>query len=382
VRILHCILSMTGGGAERQLAYLASALVERGHEVHVALAYGGENLERLQSTGCIVHLLKARVRRDPVVAFRLFLLVRRIRPDLIQTWLTHMDIIGGAVARLFHIPWIVSERSSTMAYEPTLLNRLRSRVASGAAAVIPNSEAGAHYWRNRPAGRRMLRVIPNALPMDEIEKTGLEDAWNLGAREVVLFVGRFSPEKNVEGLLAALRLVLSRTPAMAVLCGEGPLLGACREKVREWGLADRILMPGHVAGVWTLMKRASVLAAVGFYEGHPNVALEAVACGLPLVLSDISAHREFVGEDAALFVDPGRPDAIASAIENVLADRSRARKRAETAGKTVEIWPIAKVATAHEDVYRDVLGVDWGGGCPANASIAQRLRSSGRDSAR
>src|SRR4051794_3208157 len=107
MRILHCILSMHGGGAEQQLRDLAPALATRGHDVHVAVIFPGVHSAGL-TPKCTVHELGARGNRDPHIVSRIFNCMRRLRPDLVQTWLTHMDIVAGASATLLRIPWVLS----------------------------------------------------------------------------------------------------------------------------------------------------------------------------------------------------------------------------------------------------------------------------------
>src|SRR4051794_23417155 len=128
MRILHMILSLTGGGAERQLAYLAPALSGRGHDVHVGFIFPGPSPEQF-GEGCTLHPLPAWARRTPLLLIESLSLVRRLRPDVIQTWLVHMDIVGGATARLLRLPWVIGERSAALSYPPTRMNRVRVAIS-------------------------------------------------------------------------------------------------------------------------------------------------------------------------------------------------------------------------------------------------------------
>lgn len=358
MRILHCIPSMGGGGAERQLAYLAGELTKMGWDMHVALLYGGRNLNRLKTGGALVHMLRCRNNYDPRIFWQLKRLMRLLKPDLVQTWLLQMDIFGGAAARMARIPWIISERSSVMAYPGTLKNRLRLFLASRARAVVSNSVAGDHYWQSRLNGQVLQCVIPNALPLDEIEAATSVTPDEIGLKtekDIVLFVGRFSPEKNLETLLLALREVVARPQTVAVLCGEGPLLSQAHGWLVRYAIADRVRLPGYVPDIWRWMKRASVLVSVGLFEGRPNVVLEAMACGCPLVVSDVPAHREFLDEHSAVLVNPHAPGAIADAIIRVLSAPEIAAHRAETARTKAAQWSIPMIAHQYDEVYREVL---------------------------
>src|SRR5690349_7156728 len=109
MRIIYCIPTLGNGGAERQLSYLAAELQRMGHEVHVASSRGGPNLQRLKSVGVQGHSLGGVSNRDPLIFLRLVALMRRLRPDVVQTILAPMDIIAGAAALGTRPPWILKE---------------------------------------------------------------------------------------------------------------------------------------------------------------------------------------------------------------------------------------------------------------------------------
>ncbi len=358
MRVLHCISTVGGGGAERQLAYLAGELMRIGWEVHVALLSGGPNLERLQATGAVIHRLAARGNHDPRILVQLRRVMRAAKPDLVQAWIVQMEVLGGLAARLAGIPWILSERASLPAYPASLKHRLRVLVGSGASAVIANSSGGDRYWEAR-LGKRVLRyVIPNALPLEEIEAVpprGPEETGLGPEQSVVLFVGRFSPQKNLETLVAALVRVLSRPRILAVLCGEGPLRPAVERWLVERGIADRVRLLGYVPDVWRWMKRASVFVSASLFEGHPNAVLEAMACGCPLVVSDIPAHREFLDEESALLVKPDLPGALAEALIDVLSAPDAAARRVAKARARAAQWSIPAIGRRYDQVYREIL---------------------------
>ena len=175
-RILHCIASMGGGGAERQLTYLCHGLVQLDWDVHVAIFHDGPNMQRLRDSGATIHQLKSRGHHDPANAWRTYRLIQALNPTLVQTWLPLMDSIGGIACGLAHVPHVISERTASTAYEKTWKNQLRTLVAKRASGVISNSQDGDSYWEilNRNDIRRY--IIPNALPLREIEASTWGDS--------------------------------------------------------------------------------------------------------------------------------------------------------------------------------------------------------------
>jgi glycosyltransferase involved in cell wall biosynthesis len=91
------------------------------------------------------------------------------------------------------------------------------------------------------------------------------------------------------------------------------------------------------------------------FEGNPNIVLEAMAAGCPVVVSDIPAHREILDDEAALFVNPDDGRALADRIVSVAADPQSASRRARAARARVERFTLPQIATQYMAVYRDVL---------------------------
>jgi glycosyltransferase involved in cell wall biosynthesis len=366
MRLLYCIPDLEHGGAERQLSYLAAEMARMGHKVHVASRHGGPNLERMETAGVVWHPLAGAKSRNSVTflgltrlvrAFVIFIrlvgLMRKLRPDIVQTILAPMDILGGAAALLTRTPWVLKESSSSLVY--TTYRRYWFRFAFGrlSDAVIANSVGGYDYWR-LTCKKRPLQMIPNGLPLSEIAKSdsghvhGLEFAPEV---KVVLYAGRVDIWKNVEDLIAALARIAGEVPFIAVICGDGTHRLQVERMAHELGIADRVLFKGYVNNLWDLMKRADAFVSMSRCEGRPNVVLEAMACGCPLVVSDIPAHREILDERTALFAGPDDTDAIAAALKATLLRGEAARMRARAARIKAAGWTVEKMAHLYEELY-------------------------------
>jgi glycosyltransferase involved in cell wall biosynthesis len=356
MRLLHCIPSMAGGGAERQLTYLAAPLIASGHDVHIALVHGGTYFEALRASGAQIHQVGSKGNYDPRLSLRLLKLIRMVKPDVVQTWLTQMDVFGGIAARIAGVPWIVSERSSALAYPPMLKNRMRLLTARGASAIVANSHGGLDYWQSH-AKTTVRRLIRNVVPLDRIEQAQLADPSSVALdpqRPLIVFAGRFSVEKNVDTLIDALAVVLPRHDAAAVFCGDGPLLADAR--IRAAALVDdgRVAFSGFATDVWSWLRRANVFVSVSRYEGNPNAVVEAMAAGCPVVVSDIPAHREFLDASSALFVDGESVESIVEGLSRALTDRDASLRRASAARSIAVQWTAPKIAQQYADIYEEV----------------------------
>src|SRR5262245_61534487 len=344
---------MEGGGAERQLAYLARELVCLGWEVHVAVTRRGPNWTRLADARAVIHEIPARHAYDAGILRALRRIIGGVDPDVVQVWLTQMEILGGLAALMTGTPWVLSERSSAGSYPITVKTLGRRAIAQLATAVASNSLAGDDYWRRR-IGRRIRRdVIRNGLPLAEMDAVTPAQPQELGitaGQRFILFAGRLEPQKNIDRVLAALRVVVTRFEVPVLCCGEGSLRGHVEAWIAQQGLGDRILLLGFVPDLWRLMKGTAVVVSPSLVEGGPNVVLEAMACGVPLVVSDIPEHREFLDESCALFVDPLSVEQLAGAIEAALRDPAAAAALALEAKSRIAQFDVRTTARRYHDV--------------------------------
>jgi glycosyltransferase involved in cell wall biosynthesis len=177
-------------------------------------------------------------------------------------------------------------------------------------------------------------------------------------RQVVLCIARFVPEKDHETLMTAFSLVAARHPEAELwLVGDGP----GRQAIR--GLATRRLPPRQLRllpgqpDVTTLLQQSSLLVLSSTHEGLPNVVLEAMAAGLPVVATDVGGLSEVVQQgETGWLVAPKDVSALADAISHLLAhDNVRAafgqagRKRAE------QKFSLASMVQQHEDMFLRLL---------------------------
>jgi len=360
IRILQCIPTMTGGGAERQLVYLCEGLTQLGWDVTVALLDLGPNVERLSRAGIHTEVLTHRTNYDPFLVWQLVDLIRRLRPDVVHTWLPTMNIIGGIAAGLSGTILIGSERNSKPECQAEWKDRLQMFVLSSwAAAVVANSTAGLEYLQTSLKGSVAKYVVPNGLPMAEIDAVLPASRQALGIEregEVVLYAGRFDAQKNLSVLFNALPIVFRAHPqAVAILCGEGFMRGHWIDWAHQNGLAAKVFFPGYLHDLWAWMKSSDMFVFPSLFEGQPNVVLEAMVCQCPLVVSDIPEHREFLDEECALLVPPESPEKIAEAIIKTLDNRHLAALRAANAKNRVSLYTAEKMVQSYRDIYLRLL---------------------------
>ena len=305
MRIAFLIRSLGLGGAERQLVALARGLHQRGHRVLVLSFYSGGPLTTdLANAGVSVLTLGKRHRWDLLGPFhRLLRALRRERPDLLHGYLVDANILVTLFARAVpdaRVVWGVRASGLDLARYPRaigMLFRISTWLADRADLIIANSESGAEAHIAEGYPERTLMVIPNGIDTvvfrrDAEARSRTRRQWGIGEGERVIgLVGRLDPMKGHDVFVqAAARLAAERPEVTFVCIGDGPdaLRARLEAMGRELGLAGRLRwLPGtnDIAPLYSAMD--FLTSASLFGEGFPNVVGEAMACGVPCVVTDV-----------------------------------------------------------------------------------------------
>jgi len=353
MKILYLIPSFGSGGAERQLSIIAPLLAESGFECHVGYCQEGPNLQPLLESSVHLHRIDVAGNHDPRLLWQVWSLIRRVKPDVVHTWLLQMDVVGGVAALLSKVPFVLSERSSTSAYPPGWKIFLRKKIGMFASSIVANSQGGMDYWMSlRTMGT--IHLIRNCVISAQYDFGDLYD--ELPATPFILFAGRLSPEKNVLLLLDALVQVVNIVPEyLVIMFGDGPLRDDLQRKITDYGMGGRIRLGGYTSGLAAWLNRADVCVTISNFEGNPNVTLEAAALGCPLVLSDIPAHREIFDETSAVLVNHKSVDSVSKGILWALREKGERLEKAEKAKHLVASYSPDVILAEYRRFYSDVV---------------------------
>lgn len=327
------------GGAERFITTAAGALIGRGVDVTVVteLWQGGEvaGLHRLvlpksRGFGRAGKLAGFQRAAEAAIASGGF--------DLVQT---HERLCGADLFRAgdgVHAAWLERlgrergwARAQLLRLDP--MHRLvtateRAMAAEERLLFVANSALVAGEIRDLlrvPEAR--IRVIENGVDLDRFRPASVEARRaaraDLGIAEdapVVAFVGSGFERKGAFRLVEALALPALREVA-AVIVGRDRKIEALRRRVGALGLERWVTVPGGVSDVRSVLAAADVLALPTLYDPMPNAALEAIACGLPVVTCDGAGIAAALAESGAGVVTTREPDDLAAGLARALANR-------------------------------------------------------------
>jgi len=277
------------------------------------------------------------------IAHKLQPVLRRFRPDLILAFWIYPDGFGAvSAARPLGVPVAVASRGSDLRRIPDpITKRLVARTVRLADLVLTvSAELGEHAAR-LGTDRSKLRVIPNGCDTKVFHPASRSYARSelsvAPESKIVLYVGRLASGKGLFDLTdAAIRLIQSHPNLHIVFVGDGPLAQALQERARLTEFAQHFLFPGPAcsARVARWLAAADLFCLPSHSEGCPNVVVEALACGRPVVATSVGGIPEMVDGASGMLVPPGDVDSLATAIQQALARSWDAESISRRASRT------------------------------------------------
>lgn len=321
-KILCFIDSLGSGGAQRQLIGLASFLKERGYDVTVAFYYDDPFYVNLLQTNGVPYVFLKKAQNTTFRIWHIVHYFRKLKSDVVIAYLETPSICA-CVAKLFnrHFKLIVSERNTT---QHTGRNeKIRFNLFRLADYVVPNAYSQETYMRTHfPKLANKIVTIPNFVDLEYFVPP-----LKRNRREV--------PEIMVAASIWASKNTLGFIDAVAALKTKGyrfhiswyglntkhvDYINQCKSKIEKLGVSNCIELKEKTTNIRERYQDADYFCLPSFYEGTPNVICEAMACGLPIVCSNVCDNSKYVidGNNGFLF-DPKNADSMVSTFEQLLS---------------------------------------------------------------
>ena len=352
-RVALVIGQLSRGGAEGQIAQLTRELDRSRFELLVyCLSAQTEPVgSDIAANGTVIRVLTggrlSRVRQ-------LLHALDADRIDLVHAWL----YLANAAAATAHLlrpsrPLITSARNCKVQGP---FNHMANAVAfRSSQAIVANSQGVATYITHQYwAPRDRIRVIYNGIDVDRFRP----DEHSGGTLGPIVTVGRLVKQKNHDMFLrAAARLAQEVNEVRFFIVGSGPLRHALEEQARALRIADRVAFAGERDDVELILRGASLFWMTSRWEGMPNVVLEAMASGVPVIGTDAGGTRELIRSGVDGFITAlGDAEAFVRHSLELLRDAAMRQRFATAARQRAEEFSTARMVDGISRLYDQVLG--------------------------
>lgn len=371
MHVFHVITSLDGGGAQQMLARIATYKDETQnlnvqHSV-ISLMNDGKYASELREANADVHCLGMRGRHFSFVSlFALRKLLRQKRPDVVMTWLYHADLMGTMASILAglnpkRVVWNLRCSNIDFAqYAPTtrLVVKALSWMSSLPGAVATNSDSGRKHHAALGYRPRKWVYLPNGLDVqswrpDADDRNHLRHELGVNKDEILIgMVARVDPQKDHTTFLQSAEILSKRyNNVRFILVGDG----ADILKVPPV-LEEKLIALGYRQDVPGLMRALDVhVLSSAFGEGFPNVVCEAMASGVPCVVTDVGQAAQIV-EGVGIVAPPGDAAKLADAIGTIIDEpfEQRQKRGRNSRSKVVREFDIERVRRSYRSVWAEL----------------------------
>jgi len=377
VRLMFINRRFERGGAERQLIELARGLDKTEFDVCVMTFYEGGGLHGLLKAipGLRIVNLNKRGRWDiGRFLWRCWRTATAFRPNVVVGYMKIANLVALAIGKLSgaKVVWAVRDSNTDMARYDWLSRtvfRLECLLARWTDLVIFNSQAGLKHYVARGFPKKSSIVIPNGIDVDRFKpnpeaRRRVRLKWRLrDAQPIVGMVARMDPMKDHETFLrAAARLAQQRDDVRFACIGDGApeVRASLIAMSNDLNLSKKVIWESgneNIGDIYCALDVMSLSSAYG--EGFPNVIGEAMACGVPCVVTDVGDARQVVGRTGRV-VPPGSAAEMAEEWEKMLdalPQRGAAMARA-CRERIVESFSSGILAARTESVLKTLLAQD------------------------
>lgn len=366
LRIALVITSLRAGGAERVLSTLANYWSHNRQEVSLI------TLDTPESDFFAVDATVDRVvvdREPPALNSKAAVLgatlkrirslrrtLTRIEPDVIVSFGAVTNVLAILASRRTGFPIIISERSDPR-HDPigrvwAILRWLLYRRAS----TLVVQTLSVRSWARTIVQSRRIAVIPNPV-MTTVETSPCSVRGDPSAKLTVIGMGRLSAEKGFDLLIRAFAVLRGRFPGWSLtIFGEGPARSHLDRLIQQLELEDVVTLPGITSAPELELQRAALFVLSSRYEGFPNVLLEAMAAGLPVIAANCpSGPAEIIEHGkSGMLVAKEDEDALARAMESLMSDLTTRRRLGSEAMREVQRFHLDRVMELWADLLDDV----------------------------
>jgi len=326
------LLILTGGfdkgGAERRIVTLIKSLSFEAFNINIGSFSKNVGSNQSMISGASQHYLGARGMIPLVSLFRVLRLISSTRPDIIFSNLRRLNMIA-IMAKMLSFSdkkiFIIGVSNNPKYHPNPFITRLLYKNAN---LLVSNSYGTKNFLcKEWDLDEKNIHVIHNGVNSKEITSLVENNClfeWYNESLPIVNTIGRLSPQKNHSCLIKAFSMVIEKFESRLVIIGEGPLRQKLERLAEDLGVDEFILFAGYQDNPYKFLGRSSLFVLSSKWEGLPNVLLEAMVCGVPVISTDIDfGPGEIINHGENGFLVPSDdPETLAEQIQYVLENRN------------------------------------------------------------
>lgn len=354
------------GGTETHVLELASRIDRTKFDVVVcSMKAGGALADELRARGVRVESLGGTGKLDARVLLRLWGLLRRERPDVVQAFLFWANVPSRLLGRIFRAFPVISTYHDEVVSEGWLMRTIDRLTLKWSHTIVCCSEAVRRSVSSRiGSSTARYAIIPFGVDMHQFSTCHVATRRELGLQDGGAVIGTVcrlvEPKKGLSVLLAAMAYLkeLGGTPGCQLLIvGDGPARAMLQRLSERLEVAPWVVFTGARRDIPQILPLMQAFVLPSLYEGFGISILEAMAVGRPVIATSVGGIPEFVTHDVTgLLVEPGDVTALAGAIRQVLENPEKASQMGLEGQEHVRgKYGIATVVRRHEQVYEDCL---------------------------
>lgn len=361
INICYIIGQLNRAGAERQLYQLVKGIDRQTfNPVVISLSQGGHWGGEIRKLNIPVIEIERRKNRETKRLVTVFRLLRKLRPDIVHTYLFSGNTYGRVAAILAGTPAIIaSERNEPKlgkdkSISMVLIDRLLALFSAG---IICNSRKAFSHLTQQYA--RKVFFVPNGIDCVPGAEVPQRRSRRSAAPKIIGTIGRLWPQKNHRLFLDVAKEII-KTEKRAVeflLVGDGPLRDELQTYCRSLGIEQQVRFTGERADIPGLLQSMDIFVMTSLYEGMSNTIMEAMLSGLPVVATDVGGNSELVVNNETGYLVPLKDTgAMAAAVLNLIHDGEKREKMGESGRKRiVSEFGTEKMVKETEKIYAGIL---------------------------
>jgi glycosyltransferase involved in cell wall biosynthesis len=379
LKIFHLITGLGTGGAELHLLKTLP-LMKDTNNVVCSVTSANEIGRKIAGYGIKVIYLSQESKENKDEKLRIINVIKNLKkvineekPDILSTYLIHSDLLGRVLGKITGVKKVICNVRVTEQKKYLLFLERSSKFLVDEYIANSNS-VKAFLVKNQKINPEVIHVIPNGIDLKKIEKIkpiGASKISNALIRKNVLIrnddylivcVGRLHEQKGQVYLIRAMKKVISAcSNTKLIFVGDGEKRKEYEEEIKLLELENNVFLIGKRESEDTIsiMKSSGLFVLPTNYEGMSNSILEAMACKLPIITTNIPENKELItNEKEGILVNPKDADALAEKIIFAIKNRKKTRSFAEAAFRKVRKYDIQKTAKMFEKEYKKIMKAD------------------------